>query len=137
MSAAPDYSKLREGIDSKSSFVRTISVGNRYFGSRTALILMVELLWLVASSVALVTLNQMIADEPSDPLVLFSQVGVLVSAYLLAFYLMDLYVLDLVILRRVLLLNLTQAIGLVCITIATLEYVGVLAFPPVLVLLHV
>src|SRR5229473_3232051 len=136
MSAAPDYSKLREGVERRSSFVRTISFSNRYFGSRTLLMLMVELLWLVATSVALVILNQMIADEPPDSLVLISRVGVLVSTYLLVFYLMDLYALDLVILRRALLLNLTQAIGLVCITIAILEHVGVLAFPPLLVLLH-
>ncbi len=136
MSAAPDYSKLREGVERRSSFVRTISFSNRYFGSRTLLMLMVELLWLVATSVALVILSQMIADEPPDSLVLISRVGVLVSTYLLVFYLMDLYALDLVILRRTLLLNLTQAIGLVCITIAILEHVGVLAFPPLLVLLH-
>src|SRR6266851_5960821 len=136
MSAAPDYSKLREGVDSRSSFVRAISFGNRYFGSRTVLMLMMELLWLVATSAALVNLNQMIVDEPPDSLVLFCRVGVLVSTYLVFFYLMDLYALELVILRRALLLNLTQAIGLVCITIAVLEHVGVLAFPTLLVLLH-
>lgn len=114
----------------------TVSVAGRYIGWRTILVFVAELSWLLGSSVALVTLRQWVFRGPSVALINVAQVGTLSTLYLSIFYLMDLYDLDLVTPRRTLLLNLTQAVGLVCIAIALIERAGGLLFPGRWVLIH-
>jgi exopolysaccharide biosynthesis polyprenyl glycosylphosphotransferase len=135
MSAAPDGSKLTTSVSEHSFSSRSVSVGARYLGWRLVLTLTAELAWLLASGTALGILSQ-VAEDPADSSLLFSQVGTLVITYLGAFYLMDLYDLDVVTLRWALVLNLTQAIGLVSIAAGILEYFGVFAFSPLLLMLH-
>src|SRR5713226_4334075 len=137
MLAAPKYSKLSGSAERQNPLASSASALGRYLRSRAAPVLGLELIWLGASGVALVKLSHVLTEEPPDWLLSLSQVALVVFIYAFAFYLMDLYDLDLVAPRRALVLNLAQAIGLVCITIGLLERcVDSLQLPLKLVLLH-
>lgn len=93
----------------------------RFLRSRVALIMGLELIWLLASAALLVRLSHLLTDERFNWWWSLGEIGVVLAAYAFAFYLMDLYDLDLVATRRELVLNLTQSIGLVCVIIALFE----------------
>jgi exopolysaccharide biosynthesis polyprenyl glycosylphosphotransferase len=137
MSAALKCSDLQLGTEGLNPIARSATVLGRCLRSRKALIFALELLWLVASGVALVKLSHVLTEEPPDPLLSFSELGIVVFIYLFAFYLMDLYDLAVVAAQHALVLNLTQALGLVCVAIGLLEQcVDGLSLPLKLVLFH-
>lgn len=136
MSAAPKYS-LSEHRESSSPLAAIASALGRLARSRVALVLALELIWLGASGFALVKISHVLTEEPPDWMLSASQLGTVIFIYAFAFYLMDLYDLDIVAPRRALVLNLVQAIGLVCVTIGLLERcLDGLAIPLRLVLFH-
>jgi hypothetical protein len=127
------------GIDDTFSSrrpARMVSIAGQYVSWRTLLTFAAESLWLLGSSIALVAVRQWIFQEPLAPLFIAGEAGILSAIYLTVFYLMDLYDLDLVTPRRILLLNLTQAVGLLCIAIALFERAGLLLFPARWVIMH-
>lgn len=137
MSAAPKYSPFLRSAHRVHVLGRIASVFGRVLGSRLTLILALELLWLAASAAVLVKWSHLLTEEPPDWVLTSGQLGTVVLIYAIAFYLLDLYDLDLVAARRALVLNLAQAIGLVCVTIGLLERcIDVPALPLKLVLLH-
>jgi lipopolysaccharide/colanic/teichoic acid biosynthesis glycosyltransferase len=137
MSSAPNCSNLQVGTDGLKRVARGAAVLGQCLRSRKALIFTLELLWLVASGVALVKLIHVLADRPPDPSLSFGQLAVVVFIYLFAFYLMDLYDFDMVAAQHALVLKLAQALGLVCAAIGLLErcFDGLL-LPLKLVLFH-
>jgi exopolysaccharide biosynthesis polyprenyl glycosylphosphotransferase len=137
MSAAPKCSNLSVSTDRLNPLARSAAVLGRCLRSRSALIFGLELLWLAASGAALVKLSNVLTEQPPDPLLSLNELGVVVFTYVFAFYVMDLYDLDVVAARRALVLNLVQALGVVCVTIGLLErcFDG-LSLPLKLVLFH-
>lgn len=100
---------------------RAVLFGNRYVNVRTLMTLGVETVWLAGSSVALVLLNQMWVQRLQPMSVVLERAGSLAAVYLAVFFLMDLYDLDMVTPRRALVLNLIQALGLVCVIVGALK----------------
>ncbi|MBV8771525.1 MAG: sugar transferase, partial [Deltaproteobacteria bacterium] len=136
MSAAPKYSPS-DRLESRRPLAAIASALGQLARSRVALVLILEMIWLGASGFALVQVSQALTEDPPDWMLSASQLGTVIFIYAFAFYLMDLYDLDIVAPRRALVLNLVQAIGLVCVTIGLLErcFDG-LAIPLRLVLFH-
>ena len=136
MSAVPKYS-FAEHTESTNRLAAIASALGRILRSRLVLVLGVELLWLGASGFALVKLSHALTQEPPDWTLSLNELGAVIFIYAFAFYLMDLYDLDIVAARRALVLNLVQAIGLVCVTFGLLQRgVDGFAIPLRLVLLH-
>lgn len=100
---------------------RAVLFGNRYVNVRTLMTLGVETAWLGASCIALVFLNQAWSQRPEPMGVVLEHAGSLVMVYLAVFFLMDLYDLDMVTPRRALVLNLIEALGLICIVVGALK----------------
>jgi exopolysaccharide biosynthesis polyprenyl glycosylphosphotransferase len=136
MSTVVKRSQLLGSAQRRNPTVQSASALN-FLSSRTTVILTLELLWLSASGAVLVDLSHLVTEQRHDWWLSLSQVATVVFVYAFAFYLMDLYDLDVVAARRTLVLNLTQAIGLVCVTIGFLERcLDGLQLPLKLVLLH-
>jgi hypothetical protein len=106
MSAAPNCSYSQVGTDGLTRVARGAAVLGRCLRSRKALIFTLELLWLVASGMALVKLIHVFADRSPDLSLSFGQLAVVVFIYSFAFYLMDLYDLDMVSAQHALVLKL-------------------------------
>jgi len=121
MSGAPKYTELPTDIEHRSSLHDRAFADGRSLRSRTVLILSLELIWLAVSAAVLVRWSHLQTGQSPDLLLSLGQAGMLVLVYAAAFYLMDLYDLDRVRTWPTLLLNLAQAIGLICITLSLLE----------------
>jgi lipopolysaccharide/colanic/teichoic acid biosynthesis glycosyltransferase len=134
MSVAPKY---HHSSKTGRPLARSASTLGRILRSKTTLVLALELLWFAGSVVVLVRLSHVLTQVPPDLLLSLNELGVVTFTYVFAFYLMELYGLDMVATRRALVLNLVQALGLVCITIGLLErcFDG-LSLPLKLVLFH-
>jgi Putative transposase DNA-binding domain len=79
MSAAANCSNLQVGTDGLKRVARGAAVLGRCLRSRKALVFTLELLWLVASGVALVKLIHVLADRSPDPSLSFGQLAVVVA----------------------------------------------------------
>ena len=91
-----------------------MSVAGIYIAPRSLIAFSAELIWLILSGVALVLISGSVSHEPLSGMVLLSQTAVLLGTYLTIFFLMDLYAQEVMTPGRALLLNLVQALALLC-----------------------
>jgi exopolysaccharide biosynthesis polyprenyl glycosylphosphotransferase len=115
-----------------------MSVGGIYIAPRSLIAFGAEFLWLIFSAIALVIINSAATKEPLSGMVLLSQTGTVVGTYLAIFFLMDLYGQEVMTPGRALLLNLAQALALLCVVIGILA-IGTTILPvdPYFALAHV
>ncbi len=115
-----------------------MSVGGIYIAPRSLIAFSAELIWLILSGVALVLISGSVSHEPLSGMVLLSQTAVLLGTYLTIFFLMDLYAQEVMTLGRALLLNLVQALALLCAVFGILAIgTTILRVDPYLALVHV
>ena len=115
-----------------------MSVGGIYIAPRSLITFSAELIWLILSGVALVLINGAASHEPLSGIVLLSQTAVLLGTYLTIFFLMDLYAQEVMTPGRALLLNLGQALALLCVVFGILAIgTTILRVDPYLALVHV
>lgn len=114
-----------------------MSVGGIYITPRSLIAFSAEFIWVMLSAVALVVISSAATNEPLSGRLVLSQAALLLAIYLTIFFLMDLYAWDVMTPGRALLLNLGQALAVLCVVFGILVIgTKILSVDPYLALVH-